>query len=171
MSRGAALPYVLLSGVEHPEMVVVRAQAGVVPDGADGGGAVYALFFLAGDKERAGQSLRILAQLAAHVDTDAFLRAWNIARNEQALKEVLLADDRFLSLRLEDSGPTAAFVGCALRDVSLPEGVLVALIRRQGRTIVPRGSTVLRDRDRLTVIGDAATLRSLGERYGTSPTA
>lgn len=163
VSGGVALPYILLSDVPHPEMVIVRAQSGVVTD--DDSEPLYALFFMVGDRTRAGQALRILAQITAHADRDAFLRGWNVARDEQELKEVLLADDRFLSLHVRTHGPTEDLVGAALRDVDLPEGVLVALVSRDGRTIVPRGSTVLREGDRLTVIGDPDPLRALEDRY------
>jgi basic amino acid/polyamine antiporter, APA family len=166
VAQGAALPHVLLSGVDRPEMVVVRSRSGVPHPAQDGQGIVYALLFLVGAKERAGQMLRILAQVAAHVDNDAFLRQWNVARNEQELKEVLLAEEQFLSLRVRADSETSTFIGAALRDVSLPEGVLVALVRRDGRTIVPRGSTVLRDEDRITVIGDPEAIHQLQERYG-----
>lgn len=167
VSDGVALPYILLSAVHHPEMVVVRSQTGVIPENETT--PVFALFFMVGDRGRAGQSLRILAQLTAHADQDAFLRMWNIARNEQELKEVLLADERFVSLLVRDNGPTGQLAGKALRDLALPEGVLVALIRRNGHTLVPRGGTTLRTGDRLTVIGDPEALRTLEERFPQRP--
>lgn len=167
MSRGTVMPYVLLSDIPRPEMVLVRSQSGVAMGAVDGSARtpVYALFFVVGDKARAGETLRILAQLAAHADNDAFLRSWNVVRDEQELKEILLADERFLSLQLAADSSTAPLIGKALRDVALPEGVLVALVRRDGRTVIPRGSTVLREQDRLTVIGDAQALRALAADY------
>ena len=47
----------------------------------------------------------------------------------------------------------------------MPEGSLVALIRRRGETLVPRGRTVLHEWDRLTIIGEPLGLKELAERY------
>ena len=48
---------------------------------------------------------------------------------------------------------------------NLPPGALVALIRRRGETLVPRGGTVLEVDDRLTVLGAPEDVRALRRRY------
>lgn len=78
---------------------------------------------------------------------------------------ILLLDVRAIAGLASDTEEAA---GKALRDLALPEGVLVALIRRGDRTVVPRGSTMLRGGDRLTVLGDPDALRDLEERYEAS---
>ncbi len=78
---------------------------------------------------------------------------------------MLLRDERFLSLYVSEGLPTAPLVGRALREVSMPEGTLVALIRRGGRSLVPRGGTVLREGDRLTILGEPDGIRDLHARY------
>ncbi|MEX2620194.1 MAG: hypothetical protein WD250_08235 [Egibacteraceae bacterium] len=115
VSGGVGLPYILLGGVPRPEMVIVRSQSGVVPEGDSA--PVFALFFMVGDRARAGRALRILAQLTAHADQEAFLRSWNVARDEQELKEVMLADERFLSLQVGENSGSAEVAGKALRDL------------------------------------------------------
>jgi Trk K+ transport system NAD-binding subunit len=47
----------------------------------------------------------------------------------------------------------------------MPKGSLVALIRRKGETIIPRGQTVLEEGDRLTIIGDAHGIEELNNEY------
>jgi Trk K+ transport system NAD-binding subunit len=47
----------------------------------------------------------------------------------------------------------------------MPEDCLVAVIRRRGETIVPRGLTVLLEGDRLTIIGDAQGIEQLNNKY------
>lgn len=47
---------------------------------------------------------------------------------------------------------------------SRPAGALVALVRRRGETLVPRGATVLEAGDRLTILGDPGGLRELRRR-------
>jgi Trk K+ transport system NAD-binding subunit len=95
---------------------------------------------------------------------------WLQGRHEQELKETLLRDDRFLSLKLRPGTKTESLIGHALNELQLPPGCLVALIRRYGDMIVPQGRTVLRDGDRLTIIGAPAGLRQLLARYGESTT-
>jgi trk system potassium uptake protein TrkA len=46
-------------------------------------------------------------------------------------------------------------VGHELRDVELPEATSVAVMIREGRAIVPRAETRLRDGDKLLVITSA----------------
>ena len=62
-------------------------------------------------------------------------------------------------------GPTAALVGRPLRDLRFPDGTIVALIRRQGQSTVPNGSTVLEAGDRITLIGDATGIREMQQTY------
>lgn len=166
ITHGAALPHVLLGSVDQPEMVIARSCTGLVPhEGKATAAPLYAVFFLVGAKDRAGQVLRILAQLAAHVDDEHFLPSWRAARDDQQLKEVLLAEEQFLSLRLRADARTGPLIDRPLREAAFPEGCLVALVRRGGATIVPRGSTTLRHGDRLTVIGDPEGIRQIQERY------
>ncbi len=171
VAKGVSLPHLRLFGMELPEMVMVRAKAGVRIEVIDVHGAhaadepIHALFFLVSPEEAPKQHLRILAQIAEHADDDTFMESWLGARNQQVLKETLLHEDRYMKLRLQADGPSAELVGRPLRDVSLPEGVLVALVRRHGELRVPRGATVLEAGDRLTVIGGAKEIRALRERY------
>jgi Trk K+ transport system NAD-binding subunit len=51
-------------------------------------------------------------------------------------------------------------------DVDIPEGVLIALIRRDGEHLVPRGQTELRSGDRLTIVGDPEGIAEVANRYG-----
>ena len=76
-----------------------------------------------------------------------------------------MRDERFLSLNIRKDKPTSTLIGRSLGQIKMPEGSLVALIRRKGETIVPRGNTVLREEDRLTIIGDAFGIKQLNDQY------
>lgn len=171
VSKGAALPHLRLFGIERPELVLVRSRAGMHVEVTDvhGGRApdqpIHALFFLVSPEEDPKQHLRILAQIAEQVDEEGFTRSWRAARGERELKEILHRDERYLSLRLRKDGPAGELIGCALRDLDLSPGALVALIRRDGETLVPRGRTVLAEGDRLTILGAAGDVRALRDRY------
>ncbi len=91
---------------------------------------------------------------------------WRAAPDEHTLKEILLRDDRFVTLLVAAGSKSEALIGRAIREIDIPEGCLVAIIRRKGATLVPRGETVLREGDWLTVIGSTTGVRRLRELYG-----
>ncbi len=45
-------------------------------------------------------------------------------------------------------------IGKAVRDLSLPEGVLIVLVRRGEGTLIPHGDLTIESEDRVTIIGD-----------------
>jgi uncharacterized transporter YbjL len=132
---------------------------------------VQAVFFLMSPVNDPGQHLRLLAQIAGRVDEEDFMKAWLSAPNHQKLKEAILRDDRMLTLRLDPETPSAPLIGQALKDIVLPEGTLIALVRRGPEVVIPRGATVLERGDRLTIIGEPAGLATLGDRFKHSAPA
>lgn len=171
VSKGVSLPHLRLFDIEQAEMVAVRSRRGLRVDVTDVHGShspedrIQALFFLVSPEENPRRHLRILAQIAERVDDPDFMEEWLAARNEQELKEILLRDEHFLSLRLRKGGEGGELIGRALSELEMPEGALVALIRRNGRIVVPRGSTVLESEDRLTIVGEADDIRRLAREH------
>ena len=171
ISHGAALPHIRLADIKRAEMVIVKAKETCFVEAPDFSGKIslqgpiHAFFFLVSPSENPGQHLRILAQIAGRVDDEDFLKDWLAANDEQELKEILLRDERFLSLRIRSNTPSSVLIGRSLGEIRMPEGSLVALIRRKGETIIPRGQTVLEEGDRLTVIGDAHGIEKLNNEY------
>ena len=51
-------------------------------------------------------------------------------------------------------------------ELGLPEECLVVAVRRAGRTLVPRGETVLLSGDRLLIIGEPEPISELYARFG-----
>jgi mannitol/fructose-specific phosphotransferase system IIA component (Ntr-type) len=175
VSHGAALLHTRLPGFDDSGMVLVRCSGGVRVDTGDESLVrqasqvpIRAVFFLVSGESDPGRHLRILAQLAGRVDDDGFMDEWVADLDEQELKETLLRDDRFLSLRVETGSNTETLIGRALRELEMPEGSLVAMILRRGQPIVPRGGTVLEEGDRLTILGEPVGLQQLEERFGYS---
>jgi mannitol/fructose-specific phosphotransferase system IIA component (Ntr-type) len=173
VSHGAALLHTRLSEMDVSELVLVRCAGGAGLEGLgedeEGRHApsapIRAVFVLVSGEADPGRHLRILAQLAGRVEQPSFLEAWNGARDEQELKETLLRDDRFLSVKVQAGTPAEPLIGRALNETDLPPGCLIALIRRYGEMIVPQGRTVLREGDRLTIIGTPAGLSQVAARY------
>ena len=172
ISQGAALLHMRLPEYDSCELLIARCSASLLFDSDDedllrqaAEQPIHAVFFLVSGEHDAGRHLRILAQLAGRIEADGFMEEWLEDRNDQELKETLLRDDRFLSLQLVSGQKTEALIGKALNELQMPEGTLVALIRRYGETLVPRGRTVLREGDRLTIIGSPGSISAVANTY------
>ncbi|NND72567.1 MAG: amino acid permease [Rhodothermales bacterium] len=173
VAGGVALPHFRSDLVDSVEIVLLRSKHPVsvpvddplTPE-REPNEDVNTIFFLVSPDSDPGQHLRILAQIAGRVDEDSFAADWLNAQSEQELREVLLRDERFLTLRVDRKTASQTLVGKALREIALEEHCLVALIQRDGDIVIPTGKTVLLHGDRLTIIGEPNGLRKLGERYG-----
>ena len=172
VSHGAALPHFRIPGIPHPELVLVRCQKPIhlepiekTDDKNTKSEPIHSLFFLVSPEENPGQHLRILAQIAERIDDDDFPDNWQDAKNDQALKESLLRNGRFLAVPITDTGPTASLIGCHLAELQFPNGCLVVLVRRAGTTFVPGKHTQIRKDDRITVIGDPNGIQALATAY------
>ncbi|MFW5951212.1 MAG: amino acid permease [Gemmatimonadota bacterium] len=171
VARGVALPHLRLEGLKASQLVLVRPAAAVTLElgGArrdDPPAEVRAIFFLVSPEEDAREHLNFLANLARRVDDDTFMPQWLAAENEQELKEALLHDERFLSLCIRGSGPSAKLIDREVREITLEEGALIVMVHRGEEVLIPRGRTRLQQGDRLTIVGDAETIRQLRRRFG-----
>lgn len=170
VSHGAALPHVRLAALTQRCVVLARVTGGVVFD-RDTSAAratdepVRAVFFLVGPESDPGKHLRILAQIARRVDQDVFMPEWLAAEGDAQLKEALFRNERLLVLTLEGDRRREALVGRRIRDLAMPDGTLVAMIRRGGEMVVPTGGSVLEEGDRLTVLGRPEGIVVLRDRY------
>ncbi len=171
VSKGVALPHVRLPGLEHALMVLVRIPKGVsvqidhnlTDHGKDQ--TIYAAIFLVSPEDDAALHLRILAQVAQHVDDEHFMPKWLATDDERKLKEALLHEERFMQIMLGMDRPSAVLIDKPLRDLSLPEGSLVAIVDRGGEIIIPRGDTILRQGDKLTIVGQPESITQLRSQY------
>jgi len=171
VAKGVALPHVRIPGLEHALMVLVRTPKGVrvkidhnlTDHGKDQ--SIFAAIFLVSPEEDAALHLRILAQVAQHVDDEHFMPQWLATDDEAKLKEALLHEERFLSLTLTANTPSAALIDKPMRDLDLPEGSLVAIVDREGEMVIPRGDTTLHRGDRLTIVGLPDSIAKLRNKY------
>jgi len=175
VTHGIALPHLRLSGLMQAETVLVRGRKGIhlkfkdpLKDfNEEEDVEVNAIFFLVSPEKDPTQHLRILAQIAGRVEEESFANEWLNAKDEQEIKEALIHEDRSLSLLINRENMSQELIGKALKDVKFPDGCLVAILRRSGQTIIPKGNTVLDEGDRLTIIGDPKGMNALKKTYGT----
>ncbi|MFC2129909.1 PTS sugar transporter subunit IIA [Bacteroidota bacterium] len=170
--RSVALPHFRSKYIKQTEMVLVRSKKGVqikcenpIMSSDMDVHTVFALFFLVSPDDNPTQHLRILAQIAGRVEDDSFSEEWFEAKNEQKLKEALLHDDKFVSIKIRERFKSEVFINSMLREMYTPVGCLVAMLQRKGRTIIPNGNTVFEEGDRLTIIGDKKGLNEFKKRY------
>jgi len=173
VDRGIALPHLRLDGLKGPHMVIVRTRAGVdagTLDVAAESGAfeeLGAVFFLVSPGDEHGYHLRLLGHLASIAEQGDFLERWRSAEGGPDLREVLLDQEQLVTLVAAPGGAAEAWCGRALREIDLPEGTLVVVIRRGTQAIVPQGDTIVQEGDSITVLGEPAALRELEERLGS----
>lgn len=170
VTKGIALPHIRLPDVDEPQLVVVRSITGIKIDIGETHVTepIHALFFLISPESDPGQHLRHLAQLAGQVEQEGFMTEWLAAEDDQQLKEILLRNERFLSLTLSHGSKTALWIDRRLRDIEFPEECLVALIRRGSRTIVPLGNSELLAGDQITIIGSPEGIRELYDEFASA---
>jgi len=173
VTHGIALPHLRLNGLLQAEIVIARSKGGIhieykdplkdskQSDQAD----LNAVFFLVSPEKDPTQHLRILAQIAGRVDEAGFTEEWLKAKDDQELKEALIHEDRSLSLLIELKSSSKELIGKALKEIRFPESCLVAILRRSGQTIIPKGNTVLEEGDRLTIIGEPKGMSELKNRF------
>jgi APA family basic amino acid/polyamine antiporter len=176
VTNGVALPHLRVGEIDRPYLVIVRSRSGLdVRVDAKGvsrpsGQPVHAIFYLVSPEKDPAGHLRLLAQLASCVEQEGFMDDWLSARSHDAIREVLLRDERYLSLALEPGTPPGELIGLKVRELGFPQGCLVAIIRRRTRTLIPRADMVLDVGDRLTVIGERAGVDALKERFSNTVT-
>ena len=172
VTHGVALPHFRTQGLKDAVMVLVRSIPGIsikvynpLTQQEENTEIVNAIFFLVSPEDNPSQHLRILAQIAGRVDDEDFMQDWYNAKDEQELKETLLHNEGFLSLIIEQNGNTFQLADKSLKDVTLPKDSLVALINRDGNMLIPKGDTVLKINDRLTIIGDPKSINEIRRTY------
>ncbi len=172
VTHNVALPHFRVPTIDHPEMVLVRAKQGIeikvfnpLTHEIEETKIVNGIFFLVSPENNPSQHLRILAKIAGRVDDDDFALKWFNANNENELREALLYDEQFLTLVIDKNNNTADLINSPLRSITIPEGCLVTTIRRAGKTIIPKGNTILKNNDRLIIMGDSNGIDKLRNKY------
>ncbi|MDA1028676.1 MAG: TrkA C-terminal domain-containing protein [Bacteroidetes bacterium] len=99
------------------------------------------------------------------VDGESFPQDWTFAKGERGLKEALLKEEHFLYVSVKTGKKSEPLLGMSLKEVHLPSGNLIPVIRRDGQNIIPRGDTVLQEGERLTILGEPEFLKEFRKKY------
>jgi amino acid transporter/mannitol/fructose-specific phosphotransferase system IIA component (Ntr-type) len=148
-----ALPHTKFEEADHPELVIIHSQTGVSVEGTDE--LIYAIFVLISPMESPRQHLRFLAELANRAGNINFAEDWRMLKDEKAIRKSFFRDkDRVKSIKIAEE-----FESKRINELGISRGCIIAAIKRDGLTIVPHGDTVLKNKDRLILIGEREAVK------------
>ncbi len=129
---------------------------------------IHICAFLISSDEKPKQQLRMLSRLVDILERDYIVNALQNITSHREIKEYLLQNERFVSIKLLKGTAQSTMIGHPLHEVQLPKDVLVALIERNNKTFTPNGSTILQEDDNLTIIGESKSISKLFKGYISS---
>ncbi len=153
LKEGVYFNFVRMDEAKIPEMVAIQSREGIEVNEGKVTGRAYALLFLVTPSARPLLHMRIIGHLAELIEAEDFVSRWIKAENEKQLKEVLLNDERFIHVRLQEHSPSENWIGNKIMEMDLPGECLIAIIERDGEIIIPKGGTILESGDVLSILG------------------
>ena len=158
-----------VENIDHPALHIILSNRGikkpVVKGGISSEDHIRVFFFVIGRRDEPKQQLRFLSRLMDIVERENFIDKITTIRNHREIKEFLLHDDRFITLHLRKGTIQEELIDKPLRDISLPQDVLIAMLQRDNHIFTPRGDTVLKDDDIITIIGEPPGIKTLFKKY------
>lgn len=171
IGKGVVINHLRIDRDRPSEMVLIRIpEAIILETGGDNilnteqqeePEKIRAIIFLVSSESKSGQHLRILAHLAEMIDNASFLERWKHAENEEALREVLLRDERFIKVLVSEKNDTQDMIGKKIREIELPGESLVAMVKREEELKIPHGDTIITEGDELSIIGEKEDISAL----------
>ena len=105
--------------------------------------------------------MRIAGHLAEIIGGEGFENRWLDATSEAELNDVLVRDDHFLHLNVEDIALLSGQLGLSLSEVNLPDQVNIVLIERGSEMLYAKPSLKLQAGDIVAIIGEPDALEDL----------
>ena len=158
-----------VDNIEHPILHIVISGRGIKKPVMKGEiiseDNIRVFFFMLSRIDEPKQQLRLLSRLMDLVEREEFVEILTSIKNQRELKEYLLHNDRYITLSLDRDTPQGEFINRSLKEIRLPTDVLVALIQRKEQIFTPRGDTVLKENDIITIIGEPGGIKTLFNKY------
>ena len=107
----------------------------------------------------------MLSSILNIAERDHFIKDTLSLNSPREIIEYLLQDKRYISFSLSRSEPSQILIDKKLMDVPLPRDVLVVFVDRNHNSFSPRGNTVLKEGDVLTIIGEPGSINRLYDKY------
>jgi mannitol/fructose-specific phosphotransferase system IIA component (Ntr-type) len=103
IGHGLAVPHVVVSAERTFDILLARCRPGITFPGHEA--PVHTVFVLAGSQEERNFHLRAVAAIAQVAQDSRFDAKWIAARNEQALRDLVLLGDRRRGSPARDGQP------------------------------------------------------------------
>ncbi|HKL17882.1 MAG TPA: amino acid permease [Halalkalibaculum sp.] len=161
LGNGVVAGYLRYSNLATAEMVVFRMRKAVEVQIPGINTPVYALIFLVTPETKPGLDMRLVGHLAEIVQPESFLKRWLNAESEKELREILMSDEHFIHVSVDDNRYLKDQIGLKIGEIRLPGESLIAIIYRHGDLIIPHGNTELEPGDELSIIGQPEDIRTL----------
>lgn len=150
-----ALPHAKIEKAEKPELVIIHSKDGIKMKLTEE--EIYAMLVLVSPSGRPRQHLRFLAELANRAEQIDFSGGWrNLSDNDMIRNTFIRAEDY-----IEVAYPGKEFQGTRIGDLPINRDCLIAVINRNGESIVPHGDTKLETGDKLTIVGKKEAVKEL----------
>jgi mannitol/fructose-specific phosphotransferase system IIA component (Ntr-type) len=94
IGRGLAIPHIAIKGENIFKVILIRAKAGIIFPGDQ---LVHILFVFVGSSGDRILHLKVLSAITQVIQSPGFTEAWNEAKNEEELRNVVLLADRMRS--------------------------------------------------------------------------
>ena len=164
-----SLLYAKKPDIVHPVLHMVLCKDGIEKPfeekGISSTESIKIFFFLVNDTNDPKQQLRMLASLLNIVERDHFTKDIFGLKSSKEVIEFLLHDKRFISFALSKNDTTNVLIDRRLMEVNLPKDVLVIFVDRENTTFAPKGNTVLREHDVVTIVGEPRSINTLYDRF------
>ena len=92
IAPGIAIPHIIIDGEHQFDILLIRCKKGI--RFSDNDQKVHTVFVLVGTRDERNFHLRVLAAIAQILQSDNFNKKWLAAKNEQALRDIILLGKR-----------------------------------------------------------------------------
>ncbi len=161
LKEGVYFNFVRMKEARFPEMVAIQSVEGITLNQGKEQATANALIFLVTPSDRPLLHMRIIGHLAELIEAEDFLNRWKMAKDEKELKQVLLSDERFIHIRLQEHSKSEQWIGSKIKEIDLPGECLIAIIERDEKIIIPKGNTLLKSGDVLSILGYPNDIKNL----------
>ena len=162
ISDGVRLARYIDGRIKEPELFIFRfgpkSRLEMQLDESD---EVHTLMVLLSPSKPAGLDLRIAGHLAEIVQGEGFEKRWLAGSSEAELNDILVRDDHFLHVPVSSLPRLRAQIGTPIGDLKGLGDVVVALIERDGNTVIATPDNVIEDGDVIALVGEPADLVAL----------
>ncbi|WP_347840650.1 amino acid permease [uncultured Draconibacterium sp.] len=167
--QGVSFHYMIHQNIDTPMLHIVLAEQEITKtvrkNNDEEQEAINVFFFLVHSDQKPKLQLRILSGILDLAERDYFIKDMLSFKTEQELIEYLLHDKQYISFSLKKENESSSFIDKKLMDITLPNNVLVVFIERGSEVFAPKGKTILKENDILTIIGETNSINTLYDRY------